>query len=467
MTTNAPIINGGLDSPLAWLSKPLLGLPVDKKLGRIVSRGEFIQHVLRVAEVLPDQQYAINLCDNRYLFLVSTWAVIVCQQSNLLPPNKNPMTQLKLARKYEPCYAIHDGPAELAQGLENVDISQVNWALDPSKNPDEGAIPSIAFDHPAIISFTSGSTGESKPNLKTWQTLVQSTAINAKHMLPNMDQTFYHLATVPGQHMWGLETSVLLPVFANACLVDARPMFPNDIVTLVKRMPSPISLISTPLHLRALSASSQAIDEIQWANTLCATAPLNSELAQALELQFSTELREVYGCSEVGSMAVRRTATTGVWQQFDGLNFSIGSDGAQVNADYLPAQVQLEDALESVSNGFFKLAGRLSDQIKIAGKRGSLHEANTVLSLFDGVIDGVVIFPEQDRLVPRLVAMVVLKEGVDKNALRDHFRDHLDFAFVPRPIYIVESLPREENGKLLRAKVLDLYQMLATKKSKI
>ena len=466
MTETAPLINGELDAPLAWLSKPLLGLSVDEKSGRIVTRGEFVQHVLRLAERLPDRQFAINLCDNRYLFLVSTWAVIVRQQSNLLPPNKNPMTQSKLADKYEHCYAIHDGPAEIAKGLENIDLSQIDWSVDTSKACVNSSIPSIALDHPAIISFTSGSTGDSKPNLKTWQTLVQSTAINAKHMLPNAQQTFYHLATVPGQHMWGLETSVLLPVFANACLVDARPMFPNDIVSLIRRMPDPVSLISTPLHLRALSVSNKPTEDIQWNNTLCATAPLTSELAQAMESQFSTELREVYGCSEVGSMAVRRTATTDVWQQFDGLNFTIGDDGAQVSTDYLPAQVDLEDALEPVSPGYFTLAGRLSDQIKIAGKRGSLHEANTVLNSFDGVIDGVVMFPEQDRLVPRLVAMVVLKEGVDKNALRDHFRNHLDFAFVPRPIYIVESLPREENGKLLRAKLLDLYQALATKKSK-
>lgn len=466
MTTTAPLINGELDAPIAWLSKPLLGLPVDEEKGRVISRGEFLQHVLRLAELLPDRRFGINLCDNRYLFLVSTWAVIVRQQSNLLPPNKNPMTQIKLAEEYELCYAIHDGLAEIAEGMESVDISQFDWALSGSNSGVKNSVPSIAFDHPAIISFTSGSTGESKPNLKTWQTLVQSTAINAKHMLPNAQQTFYHLATVPGQHMWGLETSVLLPVFANACLVDARPMFPNDIVSLVRRIPTPVSLISTPLHLRALSVSNKSSDKIQWANTLCATAPLNSELAQAVESQFSTDLREVYGCSEVGSMAVRRTAASDVWQQFDGLNFLIENDHAQVSTDYLPSKIDLEDTLEFVSPGHFKLAGRLSDQIKIAGKRGSLHEANAVLNSFDGVVDGLVIFPDQDRLVPRLVAIVVLKEGIEKNALRDHFREHLDFAFVPRPIYLVESLPREENGKLLKAKVLDLYQALTTKKLK-
>jgi acyl-coenzyme A synthetase/AMP-(fatty) acid ligase len=282
-------------------------------------------------------------------------------------------------------------------------------------------------------------------------------------MLPNAKQTFYHLATVPGQHMWGLETSVLLPVFANACLVDARPMFPNDILSLIDRLPKPVSVISTPLHLRALSLGNEVQENIQWANTLCATAPLNSDLAQAMEVQFKTEVREVYGCSEVGSMAVRRAANTDVWRQFDGLKFSIAQDGTEVSTDYLPAPVALEDVLESTEQGHFKLAGRLSDQIKIAGKRGSLHEANCVLASFGGVVDGVVIFPQQDRLVPRLVALVVLKEGVDKKDLRDHFREHLDIAFVPRPIYVVESLPREENGKLVKTKVLDLYRLLSIK----
>lgn len=463
MINTAPLINGELDSPLAWLSKPLQGLPFGTHASRIITRGEFLQHVYAVAAVLPDERYAINLCDNRYLFLVSTWAVIVRQQSNLLPANKNASTQTKLADKYSRCYAIHDAVVELAEGLEGIDISLLDWSLQGSNR--DVLIPEISFDHLAIISFTSGSTGESKPNLKTWQTLVQSSAINAQNMLPNTEQTFYHLATVPGQHMWGLETSVLLPVFANACLVDVRPLFPQDIFSFIKRLPSPVSVISTPLHLRALSLAYKAEDNIQWTNTLCATAPLNQDLAEIIESQFSTQVREVYGCSEVGSMAVRFTANTDVWHAFNGLNFEILNKQTEVSADYLPAPVILEDVLQAVDPSGFKLIGRLSDQIKIAGKRGSLHEANTVLNSFSGVIDGVVTFPQQNRLVPRLVAMVVLKDGVDKSALRSHFREHLDSAFVPRPIYVVDSLPREENGKLMKTKVLELYQILLSEKS--
>ena len=90
------LIAGKLSSPLAYLTKPLNGLALYDE-HRLITRREFLQHVMRLATQLPDKQHAINLCDNRYLFLVSAWAVIVRQQSNLLPPNKNALTQSKLA----------------------------------------------------------------------------------------------------------------------------------------------------------------------------------------------------------------------------------------------------------------------------------------------------------------------------------------------------------------------------------
>jgi len=88
---------------------------------------------------------------------------------------------------------------------------------------------------------------------------------------------------------------------------------------------------------------------------------------------------------------------------------------------------------------------------------------NRVLNTFDGLLDGVVIFPEQKRLVPRLVAIVVLRESNQKSALQAHFRQHLDAAFVPRPIFLVDELPRQENGKLNKAALTDFYQQLSLK----
>lgn len=462
MTQATLLLQRPEDTPLAWLNKSLNGLAVPAE-GLAISNRQFLTHVRNLAERLPDGDYAINLCDNRYLFMVAALAVVLAEQTNLLPSNKNKATQENLYKRYQNAYALHDGEAELPDDAQSLDLSAMDWSL----SEFVGDMPRVDLDLLAIISFTSGSTGESKPNLKTWRTLQESSRINAQYMLPNTDELFYHLATVPGQHMWGLETSVLLPVFANACLVDARPLYPHDILTLLHKLPAPRTVIGTPLHLRALSVAQEnsKSDAPKLANVLCATAPLDQALAKRIEGQFSSELREVYGCSEVGSMAVRRTAKTDLWSKFEGLNFVQSQEGETlVSSAYLPNEVTLGDTLEMMSEDQFRLSGRVSDQVKIAGKRGSLHEVNSVLGRFPGLLDGIVFFPPQDRAVPRLVAIVCLTEDSSKEELRAHFKTYLDSAFVPRPIFVVGSLPREDNGKLMQTKLHTFYRQLAQNK---
>lgn len=459
--TATKLIDKPVDAPIAWLAT------AEANKGREVLVEQFLWHVQSVASALPEGRFAINLCDDRYLFLVALCAVIVREQTNLLPSNKNPETQQRLAERYANSYVLSDGQLSLSEHVPAFDISEVEW---PSEL-GSCAMPMVELEHLAVISFTSGSTGEAKANLKTWRTLVESTKINSRYMQPNDQDVFYHLATVPGQHMWGLETSVLMPLLSNACLVDARPLYPQDIIDLLKRLPSPKCLITTPLHLRSLTTADGSVGDgaiPKLDNVLVATAPLESALAQTIEDKFETQLREVYGCSEVGSMAVRRAAKTEVWTQFSGLNFAHNEDGqTSVNADHLPISVVLEDRLEPVDDQSFRLQGRVSDQIKIAGKRGSLLEVNTILMKYPGVADGIVFFPPQDKAVPRLVAIVAMEQNrpldkSDKAQLRAHFRRYLDTAFVPRPILFVDSLPREENGKLLKTKLLDFYTDLVT-----
>ena len=157
-------------------------------------------------------------------------------------------------------------------------------------------------------------------------------------------------------------------------------------------------------------------------------------------------------------MSVRQPAQTEQWQRFDKLQFSNKEDGVTVvSAEHLPESVRLDDQITFLDDDFFMLAGRNTDQINIAGKRGSLLEVNNVLMKFSGLIDGVVFFPPQKRAVPRLVALVVLRADKNKQQLRAHFNKYLDSAFVPRPIVLVDSLPREENGKLIKAKLMELY----------
>ena len=452
MTETAPLVARLADDPIAWLSEPLGCLG---QISETVTTRMFLGHVERLSRSLPVATHAINLCENRYLFLVSLCAAILRGQTNLLPSNKNTATQKRLSVRYPHTYIVHDGKTELAK-LPQLDVCGEILYTEDGASERHSKVPQIDLEHVAAISFTSGSTGDAKPNIKTWRTLVESTRINSKYMLPNHDETFYHLATVPGQHMWGFETSVLLVLFAKVCMADARPLYPHDIRTLLGRLPAPRALVVTPLHLRALNATNRKL--VPLANILSATAPLSQQLAADIENRFDTKVREIYGCSEVGSMALRRTSKTDIWEKFDGLKFEHNDAGnVSVSAAHLPGSVQLEDTLEMLDDKHFQLLGRAADQINIAGKRGSLNEVNKVLMSFGGLEDGIVFFPPQDRPVSRLVALVVLPGKLEKQDLQAHFRRYLDAAFIPRPIIQVAALPREDNGKLIKSRLLEFY----------
>ena len=458
MPRTYPLTTRDLNAPIAYVRKPIEGLKLSS--GPISTR-VFLQHVHGLAEQLEYGQHAINICVNRYLFLVGFCAAIVKGHSTLLPPNKIIITQDKLAESYKDCYVLHDG------GAVTTHLPQLNLRRDfQSLDSQVESVPDISEDHIAAIAFTSGSTGQSKPNLKSWHTLYRSTEINYRHMVPSGSGLLYQLATVPAQHMWGFETSVLFPLFHEVCMSDVQPLFPEDIFENLRSLPKPLLLVSTPTHLRALSLSHSEVDGLKL--VLSATSPLTKNLAREIETLFSAELREVYGCSEVGSMAIRRTAKDDVWERFLGLTFTKQDEGTVATAEHLPNATVLQDDIEAVDERRFVLAGRSTDLIKIAGNRASLLDINQVLLSFAGIEDGVIFDPIAhnqgiNEETVRLCAIVALRKGYDKESLSGFLRKNLDHAFIPRPIYFVDKLPRESNGKLPQEILMALHTSLSRK----
>lgn len=453
--TVSALITRRLDSPICHISRPLRVLA---KAQGYISAATFLHHVETLSKLLPDGQYAVNLCGNRYLFMLSMCAIILKRQTNLFPPNKNPATQLGLAQRYPDTYVIHDG-TEIAAGIENINLDQLP-AQKFGKRAENTVVPDIPSDHLAAISFTSGSTGQSKPNYKSWHCLMEGAGINSGYMLDDSLASGQVVTTVPGQHMWGLEATVMQAMTQDICMSDASPLFPKDIQALLSQLKTPRILVSAPVHLRAMVMSGLAFPQVE--RVLCATAPLDVEIAEKAEACFDGELREIYGCSEVGSMAFRRTAKESEWNLFSQIQMTQSGDITIASADHVPEQVEMQDMIRFTSSGRFRLNGRQSDMIEIAGKRGSLKELNAMLMKIEGLKDGIIFLPEQNRTVPRLVALVVMEEGASKTRVNDYFRLHLDNAFVPRPTIQVTALPREENGKLPRKNVLDFYKQISS-----
>jgi hypothetical protein len=105
----------------------------------------------------------------------------------------------------------------------------------------------------------------------------------------------------------------------------------------------------------------------------------------------------------------------------------------------------------------FALHGRSEDMINVAGKRTSLAHLNHTLACVDGVLDCAFLMPEEadPGIVTRPMAFAVAP-GRTREQLLAALRKQLDPVFLPRPLQLVEALPRNATGKLTREALLEL-----------
>jgi acyl-coenzyme A synthetase/AMP-(fatty) acid ligase len=201
------------------------------------------------------------------------------------------------------------------------------------------------------------------------------------------------------------------------------------------------------VHLRALLAEADELPPADF--LLCATAPLSPQLAAQAEARFRAPLHEIYGCTEAGQVATRRTAKSDEWRALRGVRLRTDGRGVWVGkGGHVESEVLLADVIELRGRGRFLLHGRTADLVNIAGKRTSLAHLNYHLNSIAGVRDGAFVVPEQEgEAVTRLTAYVVAP-GLTSAVLLAALRQRIDAAFLPRPLHFVDALPRNETGKL-------------------
>ena len=421
---------------------------------RAVDRETFLTHVRRLAEDLPEAPFAINLCEDRYAFMTALAAAMIRGQTTLLPPGRALKLVEELAADYAGSYCLVDAPMEI-KGIDQHVLS-----LDESGTTgDEEAIPEIPADLIAAIVFTSGSTGRPNPNPKRWGDLVIGLMLAGERFGFQSSMHEMILATIPPQHMYGLEVSIVLPLVAGLSIHAGHPFFPEDIRRVLSAPPKPRTMFTTPTHLRACVESG-----LEWprlSRIVSATAPLSVELAARAEELFSCRVLEIYGCTEAGSMATRRTVDGDLWRFYDGITCREHDGVVYVSAGHLPCPVPLNDFIEIHSDSRFKLLGRHADLVNIAGNRASLSDLNLKLNAIEGVRDGVFMMPpdQADDDVCRVTALVVAPD-LEKKEILAALAERINPVFLPRPLYKVDSLPRNTMGKLPREALSRLLEQL-------
>jgi len=393
-------------------------------------------------------------CGDRYLCAVALLAVWHGGRTAALPPNSRPETIDRLCAARGIPLILHDGG-----GDGGVDVrGRLGDARAAGAAEPPGA---FASDRPLVAVYTSGSTGAHLRCPKTAAQLLGEAELLVR--LWELGPGTRVLATVPPHHLYGLLFGVMVPFMGGGALVRTTPLHAETIAAQAKGHRANV-LVSVPAHLQAVvPLAAGALPPL--ARIFSSGAPLDGATAAAVAATAGIPVTEVLGSSETGGIAWRQGGPQGpdtAWQPFPGVIVAADDDGTmQLRSPFAAmdgrAWVRGADRIRARADGRFELLGRADGVVKIGGSRVALAEVEGALREVPGVADAAVLSVDTPSSRQHELWAAVVAPALTVAALRDALLRRLEPIAVPRRFRIVAALPREENGKLVRARLMALF----------
>ena len=397
-----------------------------------------------------------NLCISRMGFLVTWLAALRSGCLQILPPSGGHADLVTILKSCsDPMVVVDDAQLLQPQWTDHARC-MVNCPAASQWSICDDVPPWVADrDSPIVRLYTSGSTGAPEPQTRTLGQLARGAQVLGNRLDEEVKGGLAAIenivCSVPPQHMFGLETSVMLSLVCGIPVLDRRPLLPADVKAAFELVGTGAVWITTPLHLRALVSADDEVPNCR--AVIASTMALDAVVAAQCEKLTNAPVLEIYGSTETGAIAMRRTAIDTRWRPVDEVRIDTTASSTQVWGSHFPSPQILGDQIETDEDGNFKLLGRHGDLIKIAGRRASLAGLNLLLNDLPGLADGVLYQPTTGAPADRLV---LIHAGTPLNPVTTErwLRERMDPVFLPRAIISVLSLERTDTGKLSRA-VLD------------
>lgn len=431
--------------------------PILLHAGGEITAAVFYTQVQRLAEALPDARFVINLCETRHGFMLAFGAALLRGQTSLLPPGQGRGDWEQVLRQFPDACLLSEKQLSAERAF---DISPF---LVGSATPAVQT-PMIDDGQRAAILFTSGSTGQPALHPKTWGQLCHGAASLAAALNWGETPSCAVVASVPPQHMFGLEATVMLPWTMGVPVHAQTPLLPTDLEEVLRQCDRPSWWMTTPMHLRAPLHALSGLEGV-----VASTMSLPASVARAAEAKWQVPVMEIYGSTETGALAIRRTAREDVWTPLADVSLWHEGEGEGrtiwAAGPHVGPPLQLGDDLALQADGRFRWLGRSTDLIKVGGKRASLSALNQHLMDIPGVVDGVYFSPaevgtdvaDDDSHPAHRMAAFYVSATISPREVHNALRANIDPVFLPRPLYRVGQLPRNANGKLPQATLENLY----------
>ncbi len=358
-------------------------------------------------------------------------------------------------------------------------------------------LPAIDPHRRALIVYTSGTTSRPKGAVWSHHALgVQMDTLLAAWGWSSNDRI---LLALPLHHVHGLINVLCCALAAGACC-EMLPKFDPRLVW--ERLASgdiSVWMAVPTLYHRLVATWDEASPEEQtrWARQaaklrlmVSGSAALPVQLFERWQEITGHTLLERYGMTEIGMalsnplVGERRAGTVG--QPLPGVSVRLVDEGGSEVAPGTPGALEVrgeglfreywqrpEATVEAfrdewfvtgdtavVEDGFFRILGRSSvDIVKSGGYKISALEIEAVLRDHPAIADCAVLGLPDQEWGERVAAAVELRVGatLELEALKVFCRDRLAPYKIPRTLLVVEVLPRNVMGKVLKAEVRGLF----------
>jgi acyl-coenzyme A synthetase/AMP-(fatty) acid ligase/3-hydroxymyristoyl/3-hydroxydecanoyl-(acyl carrier protein) dehydratase len=437
--------------------------PVAVDDGRLMTWAGFLGHVGGLSCTLSAHGAGrwVIFTEDTYAFAVALVATWYAGSVAVLAPNGQPGTLAELSRRARGIISDRSIP-----GLPHVD---------PTRQVRPGIPSWQSVDRPTSVLelLTSGSTGPAKPVTKTLSNLEDEVA-ELERRWGGLLARCEIFGTVSHQHIYGLLFRVLWPLSVGRPFRVTALAHADEMASRMVRAGACV-LISSPTHLRRLTAARRAREVVRHCRTIFSSGgPLDGDVAAALRDLGVTPI-EVFGSTETGGVAWRQQDGTGhslAWTLFDSVKAHGDAETGrlQVRSPFVHDEggtFTMADRVEFLNDGRFRLGVRDDRTVKVGDKRLSLPEMEMTLRTHAYVAEAALIVLDLGR-GPRVAAAVVpttagrtalarLGHRETSQGLVRLLTPYWDRVLLPRVWRYVNRLPEDAQGKVTVASLRALF----------
>ena len=339
--------------------------------------------------------------------------------------------------------------------------------------------PNWQGNNPALLKLTSGTTAAPRAiRFGSEQLLADCEQICETMGVSDVDLNF---GVIPISHSYGF-SNLLTPLIARGVpLVVSQDRTPRAVLADIAKTDATV-FPGMPLFYQAFCEMKNIPPLPKLRVCISAGAPLPIATAKKFRDKFALPIHSFYGASECGGICYDREAKN----EIEGF---VGSPMKDVDLEMIEpgaetSQVRVRSAAvgngyfpdvdeEKLGNGVFvpddllarhgsgfKIVGRISDVINVAGKKVNPAEIEERLLHFPGVRQAVAFGRPAGAGLrnEEVAACVVANVDLRENELMEFCRTALSGWQVPKRIFIVDSIPTNERGKISRRELAERFR---------